>query len=59
MRNLFQYTETLRPLYSSVDVTDVELLVDYDENARVNLTSLLFEVSKFTITIWSDIVVIF
>ncbi|CAH2236386.1 jg10766 [Pararge aegeria aegeria] len=38
-----EYTETLRPLYSSVDLTDVELLVDYDENARVNLTSLLFE----------------
>ncbi|CAG9135650.1 unnamed protein product [Plutella xylostella] len=37
------YTETLRPLYSSVDVTDVELLVDSDENSRVNLTSLLLD----------------
>ncbi|XP_048489237.1 voltage-dependent calcium channel subunit alpha-2/delta-3 [Plutella xylostella] len=38
-----EYTETLRPLYSSVDVTDVELLVDSDENSRVNLTSLLLD----------------
>ncbi|XP_049874672.1 voltage-dependent calcium channel subunit alpha-2/delta-3 isoform X2 [Pectinophora gossypiella] len=37
------YTETLRPLYSSVDVTDVELLVDSDENTKVNLTSLLLD----------------
>ncbi|KAL4716978.1 hypothetical protein ACJJTC_012789 [Scirpophaga incertulas] len=37
------YTETLRPLYSSVDLTDVELLVDSDENSRVNLTSLLLD----------------
>ncbi|KAH9641750.1 hypothetical protein HF086_003876 [Spodoptera exigua] len=38
-----EYTETLRPLYSSVDLTDVELLVDSDENSRVNLTSLLLD----------------
>ncbi|XP_047984484.1 voltage-dependent calcium channel subunit alpha-2/delta-3 isoform X2 [Leguminivora glycinivorella] len=38
-----EYTETLRPLYSSVDLTDVELLVDADENSRVNLTSLLLD----------------
>ncbi|XP_049874664.1 voltage-dependent calcium channel subunit alpha-2/delta-3 isoform X1 [Pectinophora gossypiella] len=38
-----EYTETLRPLYSSVDVTDVELLVDSDENTKVNLTSLLLD----------------
>ncbi|XP_059050982.1 voltage-dependent calcium channel subunit alpha-2/delta-4 isoform X3 [Achroia grisella] len=38
-----EYTETLRPLYSSVDVTDVELLMDSDENSRVNLTSLLLD----------------
>ncbi|XP_026319416.1 voltage-dependent calcium channel subunit alpha-2/delta-3 [Hyposmocoma kahamanoa] len=38
-----EYTETLRPLYSSVDVTDVELLVDSDENSRVNLTGLLLD----------------
>ncbi|XP_072936977.1 voltage-dependent calcium channel subunit alpha-2/delta-3 [Epargyreus clarus] len=38
-----EYTETLRPLYSSVDLTDVELLVDSDENSRVNFTSLLLD----------------
>ncbi|KOB73141.1 putative voltage-gated calcium channel alpha2-delta subunit 1, partial [Operophtera brumata] len=38
------YTETLRPLYSSVDLTDVELLIDAEENSRVNLTSLLLDV---------------
>ncbi|KAG6450510.1 hypothetical protein O3G_MSEX006621 [Manduca sexta] len=38
-----EYTETLRPLYSSVDLTDVELLMDSDENSRVNLTSLLLD----------------
>ncbi|KAJ2948127.1 hypothetical protein O0L34_g9926 [Tuta absoluta] len=38
-----EYTETLRPLYSSVDVTDVELLVDSDENSKVNLTILLLD----------------
>ncbi|XP_022130225.2 voltage-dependent calcium channel subunit alpha-2/delta-3 isoform X1 [Pieris rapae] len=38
-----EYTETLRPLYSSIDLTDVELLVDSDENSRVNLTSLLLD----------------
>ncbi|XP_053622117.1 voltage-dependent calcium channel subunit alpha-2/delta-3 isoform X1 [Plodia interpunctella] len=38
-----EYTETLRPLYSSIDLTDVELLVDADENSRVNVTSLLLD----------------
>ncbi|XP_004930281.2 voltage-dependent calcium channel subunit alpha-2/delta-3 isoform X2 [Bombyx mori] len=38
-----EYTETLRPLYSSLDLTDVELLMDSDENSRVNLTSLLLD----------------
>ncbi|XP_045445989.1 voltage-dependent calcium channel subunit alpha-2/delta-3 [Melitaea cinxia] len=38
-----EYTETLRPLYSSVDITDVELLVDSEDNPRVNLTSLLLD----------------
>ncbi|KAI8438731.1 hypothetical protein MSG28_011143 [Choristoneura fumiferana] len=38
-----EYTETLRPLYSSVDLTDVELLVDSDDNSRINLTSLLLD----------------